>query len=376
MLFDPAFLEDPYPRYAQWRDKQPIWYDEDNGSWVLSRYEDVRRVFKEHETFSSRDQSKTNLQQLPLLHDDPPRHTKLRALVNRAFTTRALKQMEERVTLLADDLVAAMPAGEPVDVAQQLTIPLPVAVIADLMNIPVERSADFKHWSDALTATAEMTLEERMAGIAAMADYFRSLLPSRRDNPGEDLISRLVTAEVDGAQLGDDEVTGFCQLLLIAGNETTTNLLSNFLNYCADHPETWQQLREDRSLVDAAVEETLRYDSPVQYVERRVLADTEFHGQPVKAGERVTILMGSANRDEREYEGASDFRLDRGRSNHHTFGHGIHFCIGAPLGRMEAQYAVEALLRRFGRIAPAPRDPLRTNSFMLRGFHHLWLQFE
>ena len=378
MLFDDNYLPDPYGRYAQWRDKEPIWWDEGNSAWVLSRFEDVRAAFKDAETFSSKAMAEgpKSAIALPLLTDDPPRHTKLRALVNRAFTTRALKDMEAGVESLARQMVNDLDASAEIDISKQLTIPLPIAIIARLMGIPQERAEDFKRWSDAVTMTADMTEEDRMNDIMELFAFFQAMIPERRAEPGEDLVSRLVTAEVDGDYLSDEDIIGFSILLLIAGNETTTNLLSNLLYHMADHPDDWAALRADRSLIDGAIEEILRYDAPVQYVDRKATRDVEIHGQPIKAGDRVTLLMGSANRDEREYENADVFRMDRERSSHHTFGHGIHFCIGAPLGRMEARFALEALLDRFPAVRHAGRENVRTHSHMLRGFHHLWLELE
>ncbi len=376
MLFDDAHLEDPYPRYARWRDSEPVWFDEENNAWVLSRFEDIRQVFKDPETFSSNADAPGSTLMLPLLMDDPPRHTKLRALVNRAFTSRALKDMEEGVAALAQAMVTGLDASRPIDIAEALTIPLPIRVIAGLMGIPAERAADFKRWSDAVTLTTDMSEKDRMKDIMELFGFFQAMIPERRAAPGEDLVSRLVTAEVDGDVLSDEDIVGFAILLLIAGNETTTNLLSNLLHYLSTHPDDWERLRADRSLIDAAIEEILRFDAPVQYVDRKATRDVEFHGQVIKAGERVSVLMGSANRDENEYEHPDEFRLDRGRSHHHTFGHGIHFCIGAPLGRMEARYAMEALLERFASLRPAEVSNERTHSHMLRGFHHLWLQFD
>lgn len=376
MLFDDAHLEDPYPRYAQWRASEPVWFDAENNAWVLSRFEDIRRVFKDPETFSSNADAPGSTLMLPLLMDDPPRHTKLRALVNRAFTTRALKDMEQGVAALARDMVAQLDASAPVDIAAALTIPLPIRVIADLMGIPAERAAEFKRWSDAVTLTTDMSEEARMKDIMELFAFFQAMIPERRAAPGEDLVSRLVTAEVDGDVLSDEDIVGFAILLLIAGNETTTNLLSNLLHYLSSHPQDWERLRADHALIDAAIEEILRFDAPVQYVDRKATRDVEFHGQVIKAGERVSLLMGSANRDENKYEHPDQFRLDRGRSHHHTFGHGIHFCIGAPLGRMEARFAMEALLQRFSSLRPAQVGNERTQSHMLRGFHHLWLEFD
>ncbi|MEM7217526.1 MAG: cytochrome P450 [Pseudomonadota bacterium] len=369
---------DPYPVYAQWRAERPIWWDDGIQGWVLSRYNDVRAVLKDPTNFSSDlpgSRAESTLK-LPLLHDDPPRHTALRAIVNRSFTSRVMKQIEADLEGVVTQLLDAIDPAQSVDIAEALTIPLPVALIAQFMGIPFERKDDFKRWSDSLTATGTAkTMEERLPDILEMMAFFREEIPKRRQTPGDDLISKVVAAEIDGAALTEEVIVGYCQLLLIAGNETTTNLLSNLLHHVADHPDIWTELREQPVKVDAAIEECLRYDPPVHWINRTALADTEFHGQKVAKGESVYTLLGSANRDGDHYDDPNTFRLDRPRSDHHTFGHGIHFCIGAPLARMEARHALLGMLKRYRHIdhaAGAVNEP--THSSMLRGYHHLWLR--
>jgi cytochrome P450 len=373
-------LQNPYPLYSEWRNG-PLWWADDLKGWVVTRYDDVRHILKTHEVFSSTAMAEMQDQAvaLPLLSDDPPRHTQLRAIVNTAFTTRTLKNIENDVERLVDELLDNIPIGKPVDIAESFTIPLPVAIIARLMGIPPERGDDFKRWSDALPGTSEATdLEARMPDIIEMATYFQSLIPERRESPGDDLISKVVHAEVEGERLGDEDIVGFTMLLLIAGNETTTNLLANLLDLASHNPDIWEELRAKPELVDAAVEEICRYDSPVQWVLRKALVDTEIQGQRIAAGDPVYAILGASNRDERHYPDADTFRLDREKSSdHHTFGHGIHFCIGAPLGRMEARNAISAMVKKFSAVRPASSgEKERTHSNMLRGFHHLWLEFD
>ena len=371
-------LLDPYPDYAVWRNKQPIWWADDINAWVVSRYDDVRTIMKDAKRFSSEAMGERDHEiSLPLLTDDPPKHTQLRAIVNKAFTSKTLKAMEIEVRDMVDTMLNRLDTSRPVDISADFTIPLPIAVISKLMGIPFARKDDFKRWSDALTGTSSAnSLEERMPQIMEMAAFFKSLIPQRRHNPGDDLISKIVGAEVDGRALEDMEIVGFNMLLLIAGNETTTNLLSNLLNYLADHREVWKTLRAEPDKIDAAVEEILRFDAPVHWVSRRATEDTVIADQLVKSGENIFVMMGSANRDESHYEDADVFRLDRAKKqDHHTFGHGIHFCIGAPLGRLEARYALTGLLDRFESISHVPdAKNERTNSSMLRGFHHLWVE--
>jgi cytochrome P450 len=374
---DLEHVADPYPIYAKWRKEQPIWWAEDVQGWVLSRYDDVRAVLKDPASWSSevpagRSDSTVSL---PLLHDDPPRHTSLRAIVNRSFTSRIMKAIEADVALVVEQLLNAIDVEQPVDIAEALTIPLPVALIAHFMGIPFDRKDDFKRWSDSLTATGTAkSMEARMPDIMEMMAFFRDEIPKRRASPGDDLISKVVAAEVDGEPLTEETIVGYCQLLLIAGNETTTNLLSNLLHYVADHPEVWSALRESDDNIDAAIEECLRFEPPVHWISRNALSDCTFHGQEIVKGQTVYTVLGSANRDPEHYDDPDRFRLDRPRSDHHTFGHGIHFCIGAPLARMEARYALKGMLKRYTAVGHAATgENERTHSSMLRGYHHLWL---
>ena len=379
-FLNPDHLADPYPYYKKWREEQPIWWTDDVQAWVLSRYPDVRAVLKDAAAFSSRSMGEGDdrAMALPLLSDDPPRHTALRAIVNKAFTTSTIRQMEGEVESLVEELLDDIGDQQLVDISESFTIPLPIYIIARLMGIPEGRKDDFKRWSDALTGTSEATnLDDRMPDIMEMSAYFQSLISERRANPGDDLISKIATADVDGKALSEQDIVGFCVLLLIAGNETTTNLLSNLLNYLAQDPAKWDELRDNPQKIDAAIEEVLRFDAPVHWVSRKAMADVEFHGQVVKKGETVITVMGSANRDSDHYDKPDEFRLDRGRGDHHTFGHGIHFCIGAPLGRMEARYALKGLFKRYAGLShPVSANNERTHSHMLRGFHHLWLELK
>lgn len=373
-------LIDPYPDYKNWRENNPIWWAEDVNAWVVSRYKDVHIVLKNPKLFSSAAMGERDHEiSLPLLTDDPPRHTKLRAIMNKAFTSRAIKLMENEVRNMSNDLLDKLDISKPVDIAHEFTIPLPISVISQLMGIPFERKDDFKRWSDALTGTgSETEIEKRMPYIINMRNYFLSLIPLRKESPGDDLISKVVNAEVDGETLDENTIAGFNMLLLIAGNETTTNLLSNMLNHISYNPNIWEELRQNKDLVDAAIEETLRFDSPVHWVSRRATKDTELSGQIIKKGENVFAIMGSANRDSSHYENPDEFRLDRKQNkDHHTFGHGIHFCMGAPLARLEGKYALEGLLNRFEEVTPLKNAKnQRTSSSMLRGYHHLWLNLK
>ncbi|MDA1074319.1 MAG: cytochrome P450 [Proteobacteria bacterium] len=374
-LLQPGMIDDPYPSYAHWQANHPIWQDDQTGHWVLTRHTDVHQVLRNHAQFSSAAMGNGG-NPLPLLSDDPPRHTELRGIVNRAFTSRMLKKMESTVSDIADEMILNVDAGKPLDIVKALTIPLPVVVISRMMGIPEERMDDFKHWSDAMTGTlAGATKDELMSAVMEMAAFFQGLIPERRANPGDDLVSAVVNSEVDGKTLSDNDIIGFNILLLIAGNETTTNLLGNLLNVLQHRPELWQELRAHPERIDAAIEELLRYDSPVQFLMRTATQDMEFYGQPVAAGENVTVITGAANRDPRVFEAPQEFNLARPKGRHFSLGFGIHFCIGAPPARLEARTAMTALLAKFDGVEPGVGESRRVQSQLLRGFEKLPLKF-
>jgi cytochrome P450 len=384
-LNTPAAIADPYPVYQQLRERSPVNYihlpggifpgiDEHVRAWALMRYDDVYGALRDHETFSSARNpliEKGFFPKLVLITDDPPRHTRFRRLVNKAFTLKRVEALEPWIAGVANDLLDELGTGG-VDVVQSYTIPLPVKVIARLLGIPGEEYITFKRWSDASLSVTSMTPEERMHNIQEMMTYFGQMAAARRSHGAEDLITALVESEIEGESLQDWEILGFCLLLLIAGNETTTNLVGNILNVLVDKPELWQRLREDRSLLEPVIEETLRYESPVRVLLRTTTREVKVSGVTIPRGDMVGIFYGAANRDPQEFPNPDEFRLDRDLRNHVAFGMGIHYCLGAPLARVEAKITLNTFLDRFPVITRGSTPPVRqTASPIVFGFERL-----
>jgi cytochrome P450 len=373
---------DPYPLYHALRAQSPVRYigipaSEATGntpvwSWGLLKFEDAYAALRDHDTFSSDNPHAGQFgPKLVLIQDDPPRHTHFRRLVNRAFTLRRVQALEPWITEIANALLDEIGDGEN-DIVESYTVPLPVKVIARLLGIPGEDYVTFKRWSDAFLSTVPIQTDERLQNLQAMVAYFGQMAAVRRAHGADDLISALVEADVEGEALQDWEILGFCILLLIAGNETTTNLLGNMLHALAARPDLWRQLREDRSLVETVIEESLRYESPVQRLFRWATRDVEISGVRMSEGDRVTIFYGAANRDPQAFTNPDEFRLDRDLRNHVAFGVGIHYCLGAPLARAEARISLNAFLDRFPTLCRGREEAVRqTESPVVFGFKQL-----
>lgn len=381
-LFGGKSRLDPYPVYSWLRENQPVYLEPDFGTYALTRYEDVYGALRDHGTFSSAQgispglRSSSGAMLTTMIMTDPPRHTRLRALVSRAFTPRVLALLEPWLASLVDDLIDAFPDSGDIDAVAQLTVPLPVTAIARVMGIPEEDGSKFKAWSDAVVGATDGTIaEEARAKILEMMQYFGATIARRKAEPGDDLMSTIAFAEVDGERLTDPEMLGFCLLLLIAGNETTTNLLGNALSVLAARPDLWEALRANPARIPEAVEESLRFESPVQALFRTVTRDVELHGVPIPSGSKVAVCYAAANRDFREFPDPDDFRLDRGLLAHVAFGYGIHYCLGAPLARLEAKVALERLTSRFRSLSAGLGEKKRVSSSILRGFEYLPLRF-
>jgi cytochrome P450 len=312
----------------------------------------------------------------PLLTDDPPRHTVLRALLAKAFTPAAVEAMRPDIDRLAGELADPIPKDREVDIVEAMTGPLPVAVICHMMGVPNERAMDFKRWSNAILGIHDGPIGgERNELMTELRAFFAKLAAERRAAPGDDLVSALTCAGDVSETLSDDQVVAFCVLLMVAGNETTTHLLANLLNRLARTPKAWQALRADQRLIEPAIEESLRLDAPTQFTPRLATEDVDLAGKTIKAGDRVMVYLASANRDPSRWQDAAAFDIERERERHISFGHGIHACIGASLARMEGKAALQALVARFASITPGAECGRRVTSGMLNGFRSMSVVF-
>jgi cytochrome P450 len=384
----------PFPVYAAARQDEPVSVLPGFNLWSVTRYDDCVSILKNPEVFSSDALSngpRMLLDMMPpesrpqrsMLTLDPPDHTRLRSLVNRAFTPRMVAQLEPRIRRVTDELLDAVVESGRIDVIEDLATPLPVIMIAEILGVPAEDRGDFKRWSDALVASLGTGLAGmQVAGGAQAAreefiKYFTRIFEIRRAEPREDLVSNLLKLEAEGDRLTPDEVMAMCILLLVAGNETTTNLIGNAMIAFTEYPEQRERLSADPSLVPSAVEEALRFYPPVQATIRFPTRDVEVGDQTIGAHQPVVVWLASANRDAAVFPDPETFDIAREDNRHLSFGLGVHFCLGAPLARLEAKVALEETLRRLPNFRRADDAPLpRINSFIFYGVKSLPLSFD
>lgn len=389
-----SWLE-PFDWYREMREESPVRYDPERGTWDVFRYDDVKRILNDDETFSVNPRLAADFVEPEnpgvglifdtMLFQDPPRHDELRDVVDDEFQPRALREREPHFRELAADLLddAIDAGGGELEVVEELAYPLPVTVIAELLGVPAEDRGRFKQWSDTLVAAAsdeeggEEFVERQQQAQVEMAQYFMEMIADRREDPQDDLMSQIVTAELrDGSRLSQEEALGMCILLLVAGNITTTNLVTNALRSFAEaDDDLFDRLRGDERALTTALEETLRYRSPVQAMSRVATEDVTMRGESIEEGDRVIVWLGAANRDERQFEDADSFRPDRSPNQHLGFGHGTHYCLGAPLARLEAKIAFTELLDRVEDVRLADTELQPTRSSFIYGVESLPVRY-
>jgi cytochrome P450 len=411
--FSDRWRADPYPAYRELRDEAPVHFAPESGCWCVSRYEDVLHILNHPEIFSSRAMFtvlmnagfegkpplswrmvsflirfalRTRVSPLGfttarnLIASDPPIHATLRAIVNRGFTPRRIQAWEPRIRAIASERVARLAGGEPFDVVRDLAIPLPVTIIAEMLGVERERLSDFKRWSDAIIAAMTGPMRafpphpETIEVFLELDTYLAGVIRRRRRERGDDLVSALLAEEPGGNKLSTMEIMQFVMLLLVAGNETTTNLIGNAASALLDHPDALARVADDPSLVPNLVEETLRYDAPVQTVFRTALRDVVLRDVELPRGATVAVMLGAANRDERRFAAPDRFDPSRDCRGHLGFGFGQHFCLGASLARLEARLALEALAPQLRHTRRASAERSILDSFLVRGPSRLELR--
>lgn len=389
----PGMLSDPHTANRALREQKPVHFNEMIEAWIFTRYEDVDAVLMDNRFSAERDNAKTRLAEMAraqranqdfgpftrvptMLGSDPPVHTRLRKLVSKAFTPRAVQQLRPRIQEIVDELLDAAAAKGTFDLVTDLAYPTPVIVIAEMLGVPAEDRGNFKRWSDDIVATlggpfvSPDTVEAARRSVNELVEYLHVIIADRRKEPRDDLISGLIAAEEDGSVLSEDEIHATTILLLVAGNETTTHLISNGAYALLQNRDQWDLLKNDPSLIASAVEELLRYDGPVQATARVATEDIEVGGTTVEAGQVAMVLLGSANRDPGKFPDPERLDITRNPMDHMGFGDGIHFCLGAPLARAEAQIAIGTLVNRFPDLK-AVGEPEWGGTFIIRGVHSL-----
>ena len=394
----PEVIADPFPTFARLRAEDPVHWSDVLGGWVLTRYRDVRQVlndprfsadritpFRDHLAPEARGQIADLLKTLGMwsVFNDPPDHTRRRALLNRAFTPRAVAALRPMVERMVAHLVARVAEQGAMDLIADFAYPLPAGVIAGMIGVPMADLDRFKLWSDDIATfvgSALATPDKRERGERGMRElsaYFRDMVADHRKNPREDILSALIAAEEAGSCLSEDEVVASCIFLLFAGHETTTNLIGNGMLALLRHPDAYETLRRTPSLAPDAVEEMLRYDGPTQAMTRIAREEVRLDdaSPAIRVGDRVFALLNAANRDPEMFPQPERFDILRDENRHISFGFGAHYCLGAPLARLEGAIAVAALVDRLPDLALAAEAPQWSDNFVLRGVKALPVRF-
>ena len=393
---NPDFIADPYPYYAQLRCDNPVYWSASRHAWFLTRYADVEAVARDRRISSNRvpaimgqltAEQRAAFAPLAravsawMLFVDPPDHTRLRALVNHAFTPRMIAGLRSQIQNTIDALLdAVMPQGT-MEVIRDFALPLPATIIATMLGVPSEDHEQFKQWSDDIVGTFAgigdpgARFQRAQDSLFDLADYLRPIVARLRREPQDNLLSALVVAEEAGDRLTEEELFANCVLLLLAGHETTTNLIGNGLLALLRAPSQYALLREDPRLMASAVEELLRYDSPTQNFSRLALEDLDVAGTKIRRGDRIFLCYGAANRDPEQFEHPEQLDVRRPANRHLSFSHGLHYCLGAALARLEGQLAFRSIVDRMPEIVLAPKAVEWSMSMSLRGLKALHVTF-
>ena len=387
---DPEFVADPYPTYCRLRTEDPV-HHSPLGFWVLTRYEDVVASLRDprfaKEPMIAAVAARLGIAPtgigISMLDRDPPDHTRLRSLASKAFTPRVVEALRPRIQEIVDGLLDGVADAHSMDLIERFAYPIPVNVICEMLGVPVADHERFKGWSldlarglDSIMLGPESEVAKRSwQAREGLSNYFRGLIAERRTSPRADLLSALIAAEEAGDKLSEPELLAMCILLLVAGHETTVNLIGNGMLALLRHPDQLRLLREQPDLIVTAVEELLRFDGPVQRTARTPTEDVTLGGQTIPKGEIVMPFIGAADRDPAQFRDPERLDITRTENRHIAFGWGIHFCLGAPLARIEGQIAINALLRRFPKLAIAVEKPEHRHSLTLRGLVSLPVSF-
>lgn len=377
--FSKAVFDDPYPVYRRLRDEAPVYRDPEDRWWVLSRFDDVASALRDWQTFSSSkgpapENPDRNGRKYSVISMDPPKHDKVRGVLKRFFTPRAVAAMDDALRAVVTTHLDRLRPGATVDAMAAFAFPIPTDVIGDLLGVPPADREQLRIWWEAFLTREEGQVVMPPSAIEAnrmISGYIGDLIEARRTDPGDDLISIVLDATFDDHDDGErglspHEVLMFCNLLSAAGSETTQKLISNGLVALAEHPDQWQRIVDDRSLIPAAVNEALRYDTPSHWVARTLTRPIERHGVTMPAGDWVLLLLGSANRDERRYPDPDRYLIDRAGGTDVYFGWGIHICLGQWLARREAALVFEYIAQRFPRFSIGERERVLTAT--VRGY--------
>jgi hypothetical protein len=394
-----AYYENPYPFHDQLRSEDPVHWSDSWNCWIVTRYDDAATVLKDWKRFSSVGRSSRFMGQFPesvrkelqpyeknfttgLIRSDPPQHQRLRRLVQKAFTPSLVAGMRPHIQSIVDDLLDPVREKGRMDVVNDYAYWLPSTVIAKMLGVPLEMRTQFNQWVDVINAFQGSSRPDPEAGREAQAnllellDYFGRLLSDRRAHPRDDLVSRLAVAEEDGDRFNETEILATCQTLLTAGYETTMGLIGNGLLCLLRNPEQLEKLKTHPSLIKSAIEEFLRYESPIQRMLRVATEDIDFDGRQIRRGQLVAAMIGAANRDPAQFTAPDRLDITRRENNHIAFGNGIHLCLGAPLARLEGEIAIGAVVNRCPDLQCADTAPDWRENVMIRNLKSLPVEYQ